>query len=338
MKGRVKKAHDANYKQSVEPKGLPEVNGYDFNEFDLSRKESIVSLLDSFSNVGMQASNLGKAIEIAKEMRKEGADIFLAYNSNMVSSGIRDIIRYLVEHKMVKALITTTGGVEEDILKTFGPFYVGDFKASGAELRKKGINRIGNVFVPNDRYIKFEKMMHPFLAELLEEQRKTGHAHTPSEFIYRLGMKVEDKRSIYYWASRNNIPVFCPALTDGSIGDMIYFFRESDKKNADLKIDIASDMNKLVNMVLDARKTGVIVLGGGIIKHHIMNANLYRNGAEYTIYINTEIEEGGSDSGARPDEAVSWGKLKPGAKSVKVFCDATIAFPIIVAAAFKSEK
>ncbi|MEM3543850.1 MAG: deoxyhypusine synthase [Candidatus Micrarchaeia archaeon] len=332
-KDKIKKAHDANYRESEEPAELPIVKGYDFDKFEINNEAS--EMINSYSNIGMQASNLGKAIEIAKEMRKENADIFLAYNSNMVSSGIRDIIRYLVKHKMVKALVTTTGGVEEDILKTFGNFYVGDFRADGAELRKKGINRIGNVFVPNNRYIEFEKMMHPFLKELLDEQRNTGHVHTPSEFIHKLGLKVQDEKSIYYWASRNNIPTFCPALTDGSIGDMIYFFRESDKRNVDFKIDIAADMNKLVNMVLDAKKTGVIILGGGIIKHHIMNANLYRNGADYTIYINTEIEEGGSDSGARPDEAVSWGKIKPGTKSVKVFCDATIAFPLLVAGAFR---
>lgn len=331
IKEKIKKAHDANYKESIEPEGLPVVSGYDFNNFKYNEKE-IRNLLESFSRIGMQASNLGKAIEIAREMRRSKADIFLAYNSNMVSSGVRDVIRYLVQHKFVKALITTTGGVEEDILKTFGPFYVGSFSANGAELREKGINRIGNVFVPNERYIRFEKMMQPFLRELYEEQRK-GHIHTPSEFIHKLGLIVEDESSIYHWASRNNIPTFCPALTDGSIGDMIYFFRETNR-DMDLKIDIARDMNRLVNMVLDAEKTGVIVLGGGLIKHHIMNANLYRNGAEYTIYINTESEEGGSDSGARPDEAVSWGKIKPDAKSVKVFCDATIAFPLLVAGAF----
>lgn len=66
------------------------------------------------------------------------------------------------------------------------------------------------------------------------------------------------------------------------------------------------------------RKTGMIILGGGLPKHHICNANMMRNGADYAIYINTGQEFDGSDSGARPDEAVSWGKIRGSAMTVKV--------------------
>jgi len=326
---KLKKAHDANYMPSQEVEGAIAVKGYDFDKgFDLQR------FLKAYDTTGMQATNLGRAIEIVKEMRRENAVIFLAYNSNMVSSGVREVIAYLVKHKMVHVLVTTAGGVEEDIIKTIKPFIIGDFKAPGKELRAKGMNRIGNVFVPNDRYVAFERIMHPFLAKLLEEQKKTGHIHTASEFIHKLGAEVKDENSIYYWATKNNIPTFCPALTDGSIGDMMYFFKQTDKKNSDFKIDIADDMVKLINIAIEAKKTGVIVLGGGFIKHHVVNANLYREGADYAVYISTETEEGGSDSGARPDEAVSWGKLKGKDSTVKVFADATIAFPLIVAGAF----
>ena len=79
--------------------------------------------------------------------------------------------------------------------------------------------------------------------------------------------------------------------------------------------------------------------GGGVIKHHILNANLMRNGyslaaaaatfgflnffwfclgADFSVFINTGQEFDGSDSGASPDEAVSWGKIKIDAESVKV--------------------
>ena len=87
-------------------------------------------------------------------------------------------------------------------------------------------------------------------------------------------------------------------------------------------------------MALHAKKTGMIILGGGIIKHHICNANLMRNGADFSVYINTAQEFDGSDSGARPDEAVSWGKIKVGAKSVKVYAEISLVFPVIVAESF----
>lgn len=330
---KVKEAHEIDFgTRAIEPEGAV-VRGYDFEKgFDLDK------LLASYSVTGMQASNLGKAIEIVKRMRKDNSVIYLAYNSNMVSSGLREVIAYLVRHKMVHVLVTTAGGVEEDIMKTLKPFIMGDFKAPGKELRAKGINRIGNVFVPNDRYAMFEKIMLPFFSKLLEEQKKTGHIHTASEIIYRLGAEVNDENSIYYWATKNDIPVFCPALTDGSIGDIIYFFKQSDKKNADFKVDIADDMVRVVNIALDAKKTGIIVLGGGFVKHHVANANLFRGGSDHAVYISTETEEGGSDSGATPDEAVSWGKIKGKDSTIKVFADATIAFPLIVAGAFMDKK
>jgi len=81
----------------------------------------------------------------------------------------------------------------------------------------------------------------------------------------------------------------------------------------------------------------MIVLGGGVCKHQIANAMLIRNGADYSVYINTGQEFDGSDSGARPDEAVSWGKIRAGAEAVKVYADATLVFPMLVAATFAKD-
>lgn len=84
-------------------------------------------------------------------------------------------------------------------------------------------------------------------------------------------------------------------------------------------------------MAIRARKAGQLILGGGIIKHHICNANLMRNGVDFSVYVNTGFDMDGSDGGARPDEAVSWGKIKLDAKPVKIWADATIVFPLLVA-------
>lgn len=139
---------------------------------------------------------------------------------------------------------------------------------------------------------------------------------------------------------QNNIPVFCPGLTDGSLGDMLYFH---SFKNPGLVVDIVqgttlhitfhfsspprvawiccvSDIRAMNGEAVHAgqRKTGMIILGGGLPKHHICNANMMRNGADYAVFINTAQEFDGSDSGARPDEAVSWGKIRGSAKTIKV--------------------
>ncbi|MBI2045789.1 deoxyhypusine synthase [Candidatus Pacearchaeota archaeon] len=316
-------------RRSEEAKGIS-VRGYDFNA-GINYGE----ILDSYESVGLQASNLAKAIKIINKMIEDKAYIYLGYTSNLVSSGLRDIFRYLAEHKKVNVIATTAGGVEEDIIKCLGDFKVGDFRAPGKMLREKGINRAGNVFIPNSRYCDFEDFIIPIFTEILELQKRTGIVITPSELIWKLGEKINNKKSIYYWCWKNKIPVFCPAITDGSIGDMIYFFKS---KNPDFKIDVAEDIWKINNTSIGQNKTGVIVLGEGIIKHHICNANMFRNGADYAVYVNTVPEYDGSDSGALPEEAVSWGKVLPEAERVKIYGEASLVFPLIVAKTFAKAK
>uniref|UniRef100_A0A8C0GWV9 Deoxyhypusine synthase n=1 Tax=Chelonoidis abingdonii TaxID=106734 RepID=A0A8C0GWV9_CHEAB len=271
-----------------------------------------------------------------------GCTIFLGFTSNLISSGIRETIRYLVQHNMVDVLVTTAGGVEEDLIKCLAPTYVGEFSLRGKELRQSGINRIGNLLVPNDNYCKFEDWLMPILDQMVAEQNMEGVKWTPSKMIARLGKEINNPESVYYWAQKNNIPVLSPALTDGSLGDMIFFH---SYKNPGLVLDIVEDLRLINTQAIFAKKTGMIILGGGLVKHHIANANLMRNGADYAVYVNTAQEFDGSDSGARPDEAVSWGKIRMDAKPVKVYADASLVFPLLVAetfaqkaSAFGSEK
>jgi deoxyhypusine synthase len=326
LKNKLEKAKKEVFKKAQQVKG-EKIIGPDFNK-NISTKE----LIDSYKGIGFQASNLNKAIEIIKRMRKEKVTIFLAYTSGIISSGLRDIIKYLVEHKMVHVLITTTGGIEEDLIKTMKPFVLGKFEENGKILRQKGINRIGNIFVPNDRYVLFEDWINPNLKKLLEMQKNKENI-TPSKIVKFLGEKINSKESVYYWAQKNNIPVFLPAPLDGSLGDMVYFFKQS---NPEFKIDVTEDLKKLIDIAINSEKTGLIILGAGTIKHAACNANLFRGGADYAVYINAAQEFDGSDAGATPNEAVSWGKIKANEENtVKVYSDATLVFPLIVAEAFK---
>jgi len=239
-----------------------------------------------------------------------------------VSSGLRETLRYLVQHKHVSAIVTTAGGIEEDLIKCLAPTYLGSFTSLGSELREKGMNRIGNLIVPNSNYCAFEDWVVPILDKMLEEQEATRLTDeplmwTPSTVIQRLGKEIDKESSICYWAYKNDIPIFCPALTDGSLGDMLYFHTFKSSPLC-LDISITRDIRKINDLAMNAKRAGMIILGGGLVKHHIANACLMRNGAESAVYINTAQEFDGSDAGARPDEAVSWGKIKVGADSVKV--------------------
>lgn len=166
---------------------------------------------------------------------------------------------------------------------------------------------------------------------MLEEQKTEGVLWTPSKVIERLGQRINHEDSICHWAAKHNIPIFCPALTDGSLGDMMYFH---SFRNPGLVLDIISDLRRLNTMAVKAINTGIIIVGGGLIKHHICNANLMRNGADYAVYLNTASEFDGSDAGARCDEAVSWGKIRKEATPVKIYGEATLIFPLLVGETF----
>lgn len=191
----------------------------------------------------------------------------------MISSGIREVVRFLVQHRLVDAIVTTAGGVEEDFIKCLAETRVldGGFRTSGKFLRENGMNRIGNLVVPNDNYCLFEDWLMPILDTMVDEQKKEGKVWTPSSLIHRLGKEINHPESVYYWCAKNDIPVYCPALTDGSIGDMIFFH---SYRKPGLVLDIVQDVCALNRSAMKAVCTGVVILGGGVVKHHICNANL----------------------------------------------------------------
>lgn len=316
-------------KRCMSLEGYPEIKGYDFEkEFDFNE------FLKSFSLTGFQAAHLAQGIEIAKAMRREKATIFLAFTSNQVSSGNREIIKYLVKHKKVDVLVTSAGGIEEDIIKCLKPFVLGNFDAPGRILFESGVNRTGNIFVPNDRFAYFDEFMQKFFTKIYTIQKEQNKIFCPNDLIKELGIEINNESSVLYWAAKNNIPVFCPGIIDGSFGDLIYFFKQS---HPGFLLDVSKEMKDIIDIVLSCEKTGAIILGGGTSKHFTLNANIFKEGLDYAVYINTAQEYDGSDSGARVEEAVTWGKIKANAPNVKIHCDATIAFPLLVAGSFAQE-
>ena len=310
--------------------GFPEVKGYDFNQ-----KFDFQNFIDAYKHMGIQGTNLGYGIEIINQMIEENVTIFLSATSNQVSCGNRDIIRYLVEHKMVHVISVSEGAVEEDIIKCLKPFVIGTFDISGRALFDKNIGRIGNIFAPGDRYAYFETFTDPFFDRVHKIYKDRGVSLTPSEFIYELGREMErlpnKEESYIYWAYKNDIPVFCPALVDGTFGNFLYAEHITKKG---FPIDIVADHKRIIDIVLGCEKSGAILLGGGTPKHYVLNANIYRDGLDYAVYITTADEHDASDSGGNPQEAISWAKIKVNGLHVKIRAEASIVFPLIVAGSF----
>jgi deoxyhypusine synthase len=292
-------------------------------DFTVEKGIKASELVSSISSSGFQGREIGEAVRIIKEMKKEKATVFLSFTANMAATGLRGVIAQLVKEKFVDVIITTGGALDHDLMRTGKGYMLGDFALDDGELHKKGINRLGNVLIPSDRYVFLEKIMQKLFSDL----HKRKAAWTPSEIAREMGLSIKDKGSFLYWAAKNDIPVFCPGITDSAIGLQLYFYKQDHK---DFMIDVSGDM-RLADIVINAQKTGGIILGGGIAKHHTIGVNILREGLNFAVYVTTASPWDGSLSGATASEAKSWSKIKEKGSTATVYGDATVIFPLIMA-------
>ncbi len=279
---------------------------------------------------GFTAKDLAVAVEIFEEMVKdEKTTVFLSFPACIVATGTRGVIKELVKRKLVDVIITTCGTLDHDLARVWRDYYHGSFMLDDVELHKKGINRIGNVLAPNESYgLILEEKLIPMLEEIYSEKRRLS----TRELIWEIGKRLEGEQraesSIVYWCWKNRIPMFVPGITDGAVGSQLWIFYQTHK---DFVIDVLKDEDELSDIVFNSERTGALMIGGGISKHHTIWWNQFIGGLEYVVYLTTAVEWDGSLSGAKVREAISWGKVSEKAKHVTVYGDATVLLPIIVA-------
>ncbi len=299
------------------------------NDFKWKKGMSVNELVNSYKTIGYQSIELKKAADVIVKMKKDSAKIFLTFTSNMVTSGLRGFFAQLIELGMVDVIVTTVGGIEEDIMKAQGErFVIGSFETDDIELHEKGVNRVGNLFIKNESYMNFEDCIRPMLNKLYEKQKRWA----VSDMLREIGMMLHDENSILYKAAKHNVPIFCPAITDGAFGFHLYLFQQDHK---DFMIDVVQDFGNILFTTNHDEKKGVIALGGSISKHHAILCTLLNGGANYAVYMTTAHKTSGSMSGATTNEAKSWGKVKDDSDVATVIGDVTIMFPLAMIGALE---
>jgi deoxyhypusine synthase len=297
-------------------------------DYDFSKSMSVDELVMQMEKAwGFTAGKLAVGVNILQLMsERRGCIKFLSFTGNLVATGTRGVFKELVKRKLVDVIITTCGTIDHDLARCWKEYYKGSFVMNDARLHEKNINRLGNVLVPNDSYgIIIEKKMH----ELLEDLWKEGVKEVSSSQLCReIGKRVCNDTSILYWATKNNIPVYVPGITDGAVGYQTWLFSQDH----DFKLNLLRDSGELNDIVFTAKKTGALIVGGGISKHHTIWWNQFKNGLDYVVYVSTADEWDGSLSGARPREAISWGKISANAKRIMVEGDASVILPMMVGA------
>ena len=279
------------------------------------------------SSGGFESRNLSDGLEILSTMINDKHCLkFLSFVAAITSTGLRGIIADMLKNKMFDVVITTCGALDHDIARYFSNYLEGSFTLDDSELLKKNIHRLGNVLVPMNSYgpIIEEKMQ-----QFLETAYKSGKKEMSTVNITRMIGKNLGEGSFLYWAYKNNIPVIVPGIMDGAVGSQIWMFTQ---KHNDFKLNVTADSDLLSSLIFKAKKSGALMLGGGISKHHTLWWNQYREGLDYAVYITTAQEFDGSLSGALVREAISWGKVTRNAKQTTIHAEITTILPFLYSA------
>ena len=293
----------------------------------LKKGMTLDELIDVYREIhGFMASHLVKAVEILKKMMLEADVKILTFTANLVATGLRGVLAQLIESRKFNVVITTAGAIDHDIARSFGGKYLkGEFDVDDSELYQRGIHRLGNVFIPITSYGPIiEQKLFALLDEILQANNEKN-SWGIREILQEIGKRIQDQNSILRAAAAANVPIFVPGFLDGAFGTSLFIYSRFRK----LVVDVFKDEQELADIISHSKKLGALIIGGGISKHHAIWWAQFREGLDYVVYITTAVEWDGSLSGARPKEAISWGKVRRDAYKVVVYADATLVLPII---------
>ncbi len=297
-------------------------------DYTFSDKMSVDELVLQMEKAwGFTAGKVAVGVNIVERMAKTRDCVkFLSFTGNLVATGTRGALKELVQRKLFDVIITTCGALDHDIARCWRKYYKGSFVMNDAKLRGLNINRLGNVLVPDTSYgIIIEEKMQKLLQDLWNENVKEV---STSQLCREIGKRICNESSILYWAAQKGIPVYVPGITDGAVGYQTWLFSQEH----DFRLNLLKDSQEINEIVFAAKKAGALIIGGGISKHHTLWWNQFRDGLDYVVYISTADEWDGSLSGARPREAVSWGKISEKAKRIMIEGDASLILPLAVSA------
>jgi deoxyhypusine synthase len=276
-------------------------------------------LVQMMGSMAFNARRLGEAARIYEQMIRNDSYIFFTLAGAMIPAGLRKIIAGLIRNEFINCLVTTGANIVHEIAEANGfSHLIGTAYANDIELSEKSLNRIYDVYIEQKAFEGVEEFLSSIISEL-------EGVYTTYEFLWEVGKRVKDENSFLKIAYEKRTPIFCPTLHDSIAGLHVSIYRK------DLQIDFFKDVTRMIDICFQKKRMGVVVVGGGVPKNFTLQAMLLAEGFDYAIQITTDSPHWGGLSGATLEEAKSWCKLKPNAKAITVYCDATIALPLLYA-------
>ncbi|HUL73900.1 MAG TPA: deoxyhypusine synthase family protein [Vicinamibacterales bacterium] len=292
-------------------------------------------VLQRMERVSFQGRNLATARRIWEKMLASDATIFLGAAGALSAGGMRMILAHLIEHRYIDCLVSTGANLYHDLHETRGRrHFIGSPHLDDAALAAERIDRVYDTLASEDEFCKNDEWIAAFVLKL--ERRP----YTTREFLYKLGehlWKETEHHGILTAAYRANVPIFCPAIADSSIGMGVSQARHRDQTAG--AIDVIGDIIESANIVIRRPSTATIILGGGTPKNFINQASVQAEfyddrvtGHKFALQIVTDVPHFGGASGSSLEEAQSWGKLSIESEKVTVHADVTLALPMLVSA------
>ncbi len=276
---------------------------------------------------GFQSTQLARGIDLVLQARRDGARIVLCVTANVISSGMRDLVTALSQHRCIDAIVTSGGGIEEDIIKTFGEFTPGEFARPSEQGGGTDDYSIGNIVAPRTAYAQFDSWLQATFPTLDCRDSPV----TPGSLAVALATARGSDDSYLVWAARHRIRLACPTLSDGALGDFLVRWKMD---HPGFMVDTLREQMEFGALLSSWPCICGIVVGGGTTKHFLLNAAVPRGGLDSIVLVTTASPFDGSDSGESFDEAKSWGKLQRGAKHVLIHAEASLILPALVEFAF----
>src|ERR1043166_7593693 len=269
-------------------------------------------LLGRMEKILFQGRNLATAHRIWQKMLQDDVPIFLGMAGALAAGGLRMVVAHLILNRYVDCLVSTGANLYHDLHETRGQHhYVGTPHADDAALADERIDRVYDPFASEEEFIGNDNWIAAFAATL--ERRP----YTSRELLHLLGghlWKTTGRDSILPAAFRANVPIFCPAIADSSIGMGLSQARQ--KTPGAGYIDIIGDIVESANLVILRPRTASVVLGGGTPKNFINQASVQAEfysdavgGHRSALQIVTDVPHFGGASGSSLEEAQSWGKV-----------------------------
>jgi len=282
---------------------------------------------------GFSAKGVADGVDLlASILGDRDMTTFLSFPADIVATGTRGVLAHLIRAGYVDAVVTTCGTLDHDLARSFKPYYHGAWDLDDVALHRRHLYRLGNLVIPEANYGAIvERKMRGILERLWAGGTRSL---STADLAAAIGAAIPRtaSSSILRAAYERRVPVIVPGITDGAVGAQLWLFWQDHRA---LTVDLFADEQRLSDLVFAAPRSGAILLGGGISKHHTIWWNQFRGGLDAALYITTAVEWDGSLSGARTREAVSWGKVKPRARHLTVDGDVTLLLPLMVGAALE---